>query len=112
MELVPTRPVLVELMNQLHSELGRHLLSSWNIETEIAGVAHDHTEQHEDASDLLLAVQAANLITKKLCFHIDPDPELQLTEHVIIEDLGMSDLAIAALMIDMEDHLAEMKQLF
>lgn len=112
MEFNPTRPVLIELMNQLHSELGHHMLSSWNIEVEIAEVAHDHEQRQEEASDLLLSVQAANLITKKLGFHIEPDPDLVLTEHMIIEDLGMSDLGIATLMIDMEDHLAEMKQLF
>lgn len=112
MEVRPTREVVVELMDELHMELGHHLLETWNIEVEIADVARRHESHDEEAGDLLLAVQAANLITRKLGFHLHPDPELLLTEHVVMEDLGLDDLTLATLMIDMEDHLEEMKRLF
>ena len=65
-----TRPVLMELMLQLHADLGATMLADWNIEAEIADVARDHETRVEEASDLLLAVQAANLITQKLSFHL------------------------------------------
>ena len=45
-------------------------------------------------------------------FHLHPDPEASVVEHPVIEDLGLDDMAVATLMIDMEDHLEEMKRLF
>ena len=111
-EFTPTRDLLLELMAGLHCQLGCHLLTSWNIPSELADVARDHQTRIPEASDLLLCVQAANLITRKLGFHLTPDPNLALTERPIIEDLGLDDMTLATLMIDMEDHLEEMKQLF
>lgn len=112
LEVAPTRDVVVELMSQLHLNFGHHLLSTWNIESELAEIARNHEVRQTEATDLLLSVQAANLVTKKLGFHLEPDPDLILTEHMIIEDLGLADITLAELMIDMEDHLAEMKGLF
>ncbi len=107
-----SRELILELMDDLHCELGCHLLVSWNIPGELATVARDHQIRIPGASDLLLCVQAANMITRKMGFHLSPDPELNLTGRPIIEDLGINDIELATLMIDMEDHLEEMKSLF
>jgi len=107
-----SRDHVLELMDELHCDLGCHLLVSWNIPGELATVARDHQIRIPGASDLLLCVQAANMITRKMGFHLSPDPELNLTGRPIIEDLGINDIELATLMIDMEDHLEEMKSLF
>lgn len=108
----PSRELILELMTRLHCDLGCHLLVSWNIPGDLATVARDHQVRIPGASDLLLCVQAANHITRKLGYHLSPDPELNLSGLPVIEDLGISDIELATLMIDMEDHLEEMKSLF
>lgn len=107
-----SRELLIEIMNQLHGSLGFRVLTTWNLPEEVAVVARDHHEFAEDVETLLLCVQAANLITRKLGFHLDPDDSLTLVGHPIMDDLGLDDLTIATMMIDMEDHLAEMKAMF
>jgi len=106
------RELLIELMSALHEELGQRVLLSWNLSEELAAVARSHHEFSEDADMLLLCVQAANLITRKLGFHLEPDEDISLVGHPVIEDLGLDDLTIATMMIDMEDHLTEMKAMF
>jgi putative nucleotidyltransferase with HDIG domain len=101
-----------ELMNALHCELGHRVLVEWKLPNDVAQVALLHHEQAHAGQDLLLVVQAANLITRRLGFHPEPDPSLSVMENPVIEELGLTDLQVASLMIDMEDHLTEMKQLF
>ena len=111
-EIVPTRELLIELMDQLHAELGYRVLTDWKLPEEIADVALNHDQEEPGAGELVLCVQAANLITQKLGFHLDPDPSLSIVEDPVLEDLGLDDLTVATLMVDMEDHLMEMKRLF
>ena len=108
----PSRDLMIELMNELHGELGRGVLARWNLPDELAQVAASHDSYVEDADALLLSVQAANMITKKLGFHLEPDDTITLVGHPVMADLGLDDLTIATLMIDMEDHLAEMRAMF
>ena len=107
----PSRELLMELMTELHGTLGYTVLTSWNLPEELALVARDHGVFDDDADTLLLCVQAANLITTKLGFHLVPDETITLVGHPVMVDLGLDDMAIATMMIDMEDHLAEMKAL-
>ncbi len=111
-EEVPDTSELHDLMDALHADLGHRVLTSWNLPEAIARVAREHHQRNGQESDTMLSVQAANLITRKRGFHLIPDPEISVVEHPVIEDLGLSDMAVATLMIDMEDHLAEMKSLF
>jgi putative nucleotidyltransferase with HDIG domain len=106
------RDSLVALMEELHGELGYKVLNSWNLPEEIAYVALHHEDEAVHDDDLLLTVKASDLITKKLGFHLDPDEETSLVEHPVMENLGLDDLAVATLMVDMEDHLLEMRALF
>ncbi len=109
----PTRDVLIELMDELHAELGYKVLTEWQIPSDIAAIAKTHEETETEAADPLLAcVKAASLITRKLGFHLNPDPEMSVVEHPLIENLGLDDMTVATMMVEMEDHLMEMKQLF
>lgn len=107
-----SRDFLLELMDQLHVKLGHRVLTDWNLPPEIADVALHHEEDPSAGNDLLLMVQASDLITKKLGFHLHPDEETVIVDHPVMENLGMDDLGVATLMVDMEDHLLEMKKLF
>ncbi len=109
----PTREVLVELMDELHAELGYGVLTEWNLPEDVASIAKTHEDENADSSDQVLAcVKAANLITRKLGFHLQPDPEMSVVENPVIENLDLDDMTVATMMVEMEDHLLEMKQLF
>jgi putative nucleotidyltransferase with HDIG domain len=108
----PTREVLIELMDELHAELGYGVLSEWNLPDEIVEIARTHEDEEASSEGILACVKAANLITRKLGFHLEPDPEMTVVEHPVIENLGLDDMTVATMMVEMEDHLLEMKQLF
>ncbi|NNF28970.1 MAG: HDOD domain-containing protein [Gemmatimonadetes bacterium] len=112
MEVTLTRSALDELMTELHAELGHTVLTDWGLPEEVADVALNHPVFEQGGDDLLLAVQAANLITRKLGYHLDPDPELDVLDQPVIDELGLDDVTVATMMIDMEDHLEEMRGLF
>ena len=111
-DISPTRELFIELMDELHADLGFKVLTEWKLPEDIAEVALHHEEAVEGGDDLILSVQAANLITRKLGFHLDPDETTSVVDDPVMEGLGLDDLAVATLMVDMEDHLLEMKQLF
>lgn len=108
----PSRGVLLELMDELHADLGYGVLTDWKLPAEIAEIARTHEDEERSTGEILLCVKAANLITRKLGFHLDPDPEMSVLEEPVMEELGLDDIAVASMMVDMEDHLLEMKQLF
>lgn len=107
-----TSETTLELMNALHCELGHRVLKSWNLPDYVAQVALLHHDKVRSGQELILVVQAANLITRRLGFHLEPDPTLSMLGDAVIEELGLTDLQLASLMIDMEDHLTEMKRSF
>lgn len=112
LDAVLSQEAVFELMGCLHSELGHRVLKAWGLPDVVADVALHHGTFVEGADDLMLAVQAGNLITRKLGFHLQPDPELALLEEPVIDELGLDDVTIASMMLDMEDHLEEMRSLF
>jgi HD-like signal output (HDOD) protein len=110
-----TPPALVEeLMETLHTTLGHRTLTAWRLPDGVARVALHHEEPAGDGTEdvLLMCVQAADLITKKLGFHPQPAPDLPLLQEPAIETLGLGDVELATLMIDLEDELGEVKKLF
>ncbi|MCC6773378.1 MAG: HDOD domain-containing protein [Gemmatimonadaceae bacterium] len=101
-----------ELMRALHCELGHRVLEAWKLPSDVAQVALLHHERTLLDHGLVLPVKAANLITRRLGFHLEPDPTLSIIEDPVIEELGLTDLQVATLMVEMELHLEEMRQLF
>ena len=107
-----TPALLMELMDGLHAELGYSVICNWNLPEELAVAVRDHHGAPGESDDLVLTVQAADLITQKLGFHLRPDEDLSVVGHPVVQALGLDDLTVATMMIDMEDHLIEMKRLF
>ena len=60
---------------------------------------------------LVVRVQAADVIAKKLGVHLTPDPELDLDEVAAIERLQLTAVEQAALLVDLEDEIEETKKL-
>lgn len=50
-------------------------------------------------------MQGANLVARKLGFHPEPDPELPLVQEPAIDALGLGDVVLATMMVDLEDEL-------
>ena len=101
-----------ELMETLHAELGHRTLIAWKIPEPICGVALNHHLEHVPADDLLLLrVQAADAFARKLGSHMKPAPELDLLEIPAVESLRISELDLAALMVDLEDEIAHVRSL-
>lgn len=108
-----TRPVLDELMALLHAELGNHTLKSWNLPETLCTAALAHEEPvRDDQPALVTLVQAGDVIARKLGFHPNPDPELNLLDEPCLELLGIGDIEMAALMVDVEDEFAAVRDLF
>jgi HD-like signal output (HDOD) protein len=110
---VPVTPVVMEeLLDLLHAELGHRTLSRWKLPEPICRVALHHHDELQGSSDLLLVrVQAADAISRKIGAHPHPDPEMKIEENPAVERLGMDDLEMATVQVDVEDALAAIKQL-
>jgi len=107
-----TPSVLAELMTDLHAELGQRVLMEWNLPEPITQVALRHHEEQPGTEEaLLIRVQAANAIARSVAAHPDPQPDLRLSEVAAVEQLGLSDVELGALLVDLEDELGEAKQL-
>jgi HD-like signal output (HDOD) protein len=113
LEFAPTRAVIDELMDLLHTRLGHHALTSWKLPETICNVALHHENPCGDGDDpLLTCVQASDLICQKLGFHLRPDPGMVLFHQPAMELLGLGDVELATLMVDLEDELDDVRKLF
>jgi HD-like signal output (HDOD) protein len=103
--------VIDELMGMLHGQLGHGVLVAWNFPEPISRVALRHHEPPALDDLLLLRVQAANAIARKLGLHPHPDPDLDLLEEPAIEALRLDDLELASLMVEVEDEIAAVRSM-
>ncbi len=109
---VVTPAVLDELMDILHTELGHRTLVAWHLPERISEVALRHHDKNLDLTDsLVIRVQVADAIARKMGEHPKPKPDLDLLEVPAAEQLGLSDIELASLMVDLEDEIAEVKQM-
>jgi HD-like signal output (HDOD) protein len=100
-----------ELMSLLHSQLGHSVLVSWNLPEPISRVALRHHEPAAPDDVLVLRVQGANAISRKLGLHSHPDPDLDLLDEPAIEALHLGDLELATLMVDVEDEISQVRKM-
>ncbi len=109
---VVTPTVLDELMDILHTELGHRTLVAWHLPQEICEVALRHHDKNLDLGDsLIIRVQVADAIARKIGEHPEPRPDLDLLEVPAVEQLSLDDIELASLTVDLEDEIAEVKQL-
>jgi HD-like signal output (HDOD) protein len=105
-----TMPVVEELMSMLHARLGHVVLTAWNIPVPACRAAlHHHDAEPHDL--LVLRVQAANAIARKLGAHPHPDPDLVLVDVPAVERLNLGDLELATLIVDVEDEFQQVRAL-
>jgi HD-like signal output (HDOD) protein len=101
-----------ELMETLHPELGHHVLSDWRIPEAACRVALHHHDADPPPDDrLLLCVQSANSIARKLGAHTHPDPELSLLDVPAVRILELTDAELIEMMSDLVGDLEHLRQL-
>lgn len=104
-----TDAVLDEMMVALHTELGYVTLEEWKLPEEICAIARDH---HNDVTsksgELLIRVQAANLIAHELKQSNGDLPASQIRDAPEVAALNMTDVELASLIIDVEDEVEEL----
>lgn len=112
-DLTPTETAIDELVEAFQFQLGYSTLRSWNLSDDICEAARAmDPEADPPEKTILRIVQAADHIAKKLGMHPHADPDLNLMDQDAIEALEISDVEMAALMIDLEDEIDEIRSAF
>jgi len=108
-----TPEIVDEVLEAVHSELGYSVLSEWRLPDPICqAVLHHHDDSAGMKDGLALRVQASDAISRKLGAHPCPDPGLVLEEVPAVERLSLTEVELAALMVDLEDELHDVMNLF
>ena len=112
-ELRPTDAAVDELVEALQYDLGYFTLRSWNLSEDTCDAARAmDPDAGPPEKTIMRIVQAADHIARKLGLHPHPDPDLNLMDQDAIESLEISDVELAALMIDLEDEVEEVRSVF
>jgi putative nucleotidyltransferase with HDIG domain len=101
-----------EVLEATHAELGAHVLGSWGLPESICdAVRHHHADPEGTGNELALRLQAGDAIARKIGAHPTPTFDAALEELYVIERLGMTEIELAALLVDLEDELAQLRSL-
>jgi len=104
---------VLEFFDGLHCKVGEHLCRAWNLPEEIRDVVRRHHEHNLGAGDTLIAaVQLASDVAAKLGASLHPDPEISLLTTQGATMLRLDDVRLASLLVDVEDDVARMHDVF
>ena len=97
-----------EIVEQLQFQIGYTTLKSWNLEEDICEAARAICPDSRRAElAVTTIVRASDVIAQKLGLHPFPDRDLELMDDDVIESLDLSDIELAALLVDLEDEIQE-----
>jgi HD-like signal output (HDOD) protein len=96
-----------EVLNSLHAEQGYQLSKNWQLPDAYCHVIQAHHDVEIQTSDtLLILVRMANNACNKMEIGLKSDPDLSLETTHEANLLGLNDIFLARLEIQMEDSLA------
>lgn len=99
-----TDDVMKEVIESLHTEYGHRVMEAWELPTEYANVARDHHVDDESSSSLLLQiVKLVDGACRKVGIGMVHEPELALEGLPEAKLLGIKDVHLAELEIELED---------
>ncbi len=102
----PTQALLNEVLTTLHAEQGHSLMKNWNLPEKYCEVARDHhLEEFDQNNFLLIIVRLANLTANKLGNGLRDCSTMILSATTEAALLGLSDIDLARLEIELEDGL-------
>jgi HD-like signal output (HDOD) protein len=104
--LVLAPPLVREVLQASHAQLGHNLLRHWNIPDLYCRIALlHHNAEFDPADHPLVIVRLANEASKKLNIGLDSDSSLVLSATPEAQVLKVSDVLLAELEIMLEDNM-------
>ncbi len=102
--MILAEPLVDEILQSLHEEVGYNLMRSWNLPENYSSIAIEHHKPEFDTGNILLVtVRLANVTCKKVGKDIIPDPEISLVLLPEVQALGLKEITLAELEIVIED---------
>ena len=96
--------VIQQTLTDLHTECGYTLLTNWDLPDFYCIIARDHhKDPFDQANDLLVIVRMANHACWKTGIGMKEDPQFPLATGVEAGLLGLQEIALAELQIELED---------
>jgi putative nucleotidyltransferase with HDIG domain len=110
---VPDHTV-AEFTDALHCSIGEALCEAWNIPADLReAIARHHDVALSEPKDALAAVvQVADLMAAKVGASLHPDPDIRLVDRPSFLGLGLDDVKVASLLVDLEDERDAITALF
>ncbi|MCK5099238.1 MAG: HDOD domain-containing protein, partial [Desulfobacteraceae bacterium] len=109
----PSDFLLEELIEKFHTDLGYKLLKHWNLPKEFYTIARDHHAEEFNHSDFLLTlVRLIDKICRKMEKGNKPDDTAAMISSIEAKILGISEIGIAEIEIEIESSQKKFKTLF
>lgn len=109
----PSNFLLRELIEKFHADQGYRLLKYWNLPKEFYTVARDHHAEEFNHSDLLLTLVR---LIDKICLKMEtgnkPEDTAAVISSIEAKLLGVSEIGIAEIEIEIESSQDKFKTLF
>jgi putative nucleotidyltransferase with HDIG domain len=105
---------VLEFVDALHCTVGDTLFEAWKIPSDLRDVLRRHHDTNlNGASDMLVAVvQMADLLAAKAGASLHPDPDLSLIDAPACALLRLDDVKLASLLVELEDDVEAVKDIF
>ncbi|TCT22330.1 HDOD domain-containing protein [Thiobaca trueperi] len=111
--LALTEPLVNEILEAMHNDLGYRLMLTWELPEVYAGVARDHHAESCDEADVLLMItRLLDIVCHKLGIGQPADPEIELAATLEAQVLGVKEIRLAQLEVLLEDAMEEANALF
>lgn len=97
--------LIEEVIDTMHVEQGKRLISDWNLPENFAKVVDDHHDEELNTQDIVVSlVKLANNGCRKTGLGLNEDPELVLPTTAEAQFLGIDEIALAEYEIMLEDQ--------
>ena len=103
-----------EFGDALHCSIGDVLCREWNIPADLrdAITRHHETNLTEQKDMLAALIQVADLMAAKVGASLDPNPDIRLVDRPAFVLLGLDDVRVASLLVDLEDERLSLEAIF
>ena len=103
-----TEGVILEVIDALHTEYGCRVMQGWELPPEYAEIARDHHQPSaEQATPLLKIVRLVDAACSKTGIGLSCEPDLVLEAMPEARSLGIKDVHLAELEIELEDMVEQ-----
>jgi HD-like signal output (HDOD) protein len=103
-----SEPLMLEILDAMHSEMGYRLMHKWELPEEYASIARDHHSEGVDESEVLLCItRLMDVACHKLGIGQPAEPSIVLAATPEATALGLKDIKLAELEVMLEDAVAE-----